>query len=238
MIYEIRLYTIVPGRFDVAFDRFEKHLPQLFDRHGIRNAGRWQATAGPGGPMFIYLLAYNDLAEREEQWTAFYQDQEWSEVRSDTQGAEEATERFDLFFLRHNGLWTPRADRRHMTETGVQELVFAELALGKATPAYDYLKTVYFPAVEKAGGRIMMVTDFLSGPSMPRMAWMIGWDDANHRDLGWMQIHSDHAVHDAIASQRIAFGRALLGASDTYSLQPTTFDYPLATLANPLSALD
>ena len=234
MIYEIRLYTIIPGRIEVAFERFEKHLPRLFDRYNILNVGRWQATAGPKGPMFIYILAYKDLAEREAQWSAFYQDQEWNEVRSSTQGAEEATERFDLFFVRTNSLWTPGADRRDATEVGVQELVFAEVALGKAGPAYEYLKTIYFPAIERAGGRMMMVSDFLSGPSLPRMAWMIAWDDANHRDRGWMQVNSDHAVHDAIASQRTEFGRALFGATDTFSLKPTAFAYPLATLGNPL----
>jgi len=233
MILEIRLYTVVAGRIAVCYERFARHLPRVFARHGIRNVGRWTATAGAGGPMFVYALAYADLAQREAQWAAFYGDPDWAEIRAATQGEAEAVERFDLFFLKLSPVWTPAPAAAAERLGGVHDLVFAEVALGRNAAANAFLSETYLPLLCRAGARVMTVADFLCGPSLPRLALMLAWPDAAARAAGWRQVLSDAGLDGALADQRRAFGRPLLGRTDTYLLDPTPFDLPLATLGNP-----
>lgn len=237
MIYEIRLYSVVPGRIEVCHERFEKYLPGLFARHGIRNTGRWTATAGPNGPMFVYMMAYRDLAERERQWSGFYTDPEWFDIRSRTQGDEEAVERFDLYFLKANPSWTPDAARRAELIGGTHDLILAEMALGKNAAANAFLTETYLPSLQRAGAEIMLVADFISGPALPKLALMIAWPDGDARTAGWREITVDAGLRNAVAAQRRRIGRALLGRTDTYLLDPTPFALPLATLGNPLESL-
>ena len=125
MLYELRLYSATPGRIEDLHARFRDHLPKLMVRHGIDQVGRWTATAGPNGPLFLYLMAYDDMAQRERQWDAFYHDDEWWQIRAATNAGEEMVERFDLFFLRPNALWTPpagAADARIRSEEHTSEL--------------------------------------------------------------------------------------------------------------------
>ncbi|WP_313807230.1 NIPSNAP family protein [Sphingobium sp.] len=225
MIYEIRLYTVVPGRLDVAYRRFQHHLPALFERHGVRNVGRWTASAGPNGPMYVYMMAYRDLGERERQWQAFYGDADWHEVRAATQGTEEATERFDLFFLRTMPGWTFAA-LPDATVGGLQELIFAEVALGRQGDACRYITETYLPAIREAGGTAMLAADFVSGANLPRVALLVDWADAAARQAGWRQLQANDDLYRALAAQRAKFGRALLGRTDTYLLEPTPFDLP------------
>lgn len=236
MIYELRLYSVVPGRLDVSLERFANHLPAVFARHSIRNVGRWTASAGPGGPMFVYMMAYHDLAEREAQWTAFYGDPAWARIRAETQGDEEAVERFDLYFLKASACWTPPAERRKARLGGAHDLIFAEVALGRNAAANAYLAETYLPLLQRCGGEIMLVADFISGPAMPRVAIMVAWQDAAARAAAWREINGDTALAKTLAAQRRTLGRAALGRSDVYLLEPTPFALPLATLGNPLAA--
>lgn len=235
MIYEIRFYHVVPGRLDVTYARFGQHLPAIFARHGIRNVGSWTVSAGPNGPTFLYLVAYRDLGERERQWAAFYQDEAWHRVRAATQGDEEAVERFDLFFLRPNPLWTPTPSPAGETLGGVHDLIFSEIAPGQNAAAYQFLNESYLPAIDRLGGRVMMLADFVSGPSLPRLATLVAWPDAVARQEAWRSISGDPELTDAIARQRRRLGRALLGSTETYLLEPTPFALPLATLGNPIA---
>jgi hypothetical protein len=230
MLYEIRLYTVVPGRIDVAYERFGVHLPTLFARYGIANVGRWTATAGPGGSMFVYMMRYPDLAARERQWNGFYLDKEWYEIRAATQGDEEATERFDLHFLKANASWVPPAGDPARRLGGVHDLIFAEIALGKNALANGFLAETYLPLLQKSGAEIMMVADFVTGPALPKLALMLAWTDAGAREAGWRALRADAGLKETIATQRRSLGRALLGRTDTYLLEPTPFLLPLATL--------
>ena len=228
MIYEIRLYSVVPGRIDVAYERFANHLPLLFQRHGIHNIGRWTAVSGSHVPRFVYVMAYQDLAAREQQWSAFYQDPDWWAVRARTQCGEEATERFDLYFLRGNPAWPPPGSPERALG-GAHDLMFIEVALGKTTAANEFLKDLYLPLLAKVGAQLMLVADFISGPALPKIALLIAWPDPVVRAGGWHLITNDIVLKAAIAEQRKNIGRALLGATDVMELQPTSFAPPTAT---------
>lgn len=85
MIYELRVYTCVPGRLPDLLKRFETVTLAIWARHGIRQAGFWTTVVGPSNQDLTYLLAWESLAERERVWGAFQGDAEWIAKRAETE---------------------------------------------------------------------------------------------------------------------------------------------------------
>ena len=82
MIYELRIYTCLPGKLPALLKRFETATLAIWQRHGIRQAGFWTTVIGEDANQLHYLLAWQSLAERETKWTAFMIDPEWLEKRA------------------------------------------------------------------------------------------------------------------------------------------------------------
>ena len=57
MIYELRIYHCVVGRLPALLKRFESTTLELWQRHGIRQAGFWTVAVGPSNQDLYYLLA-------------------------------------------------------------------------------------------------------------------------------------------------------------------------------------
>ena len=85
MIYEMRVYHCVPGRLPALLKRFETVTLALWERHGIRQAGFWTTLVGASNQTLTYLLAWEDLTERDVKWTAFQTDPEWLAKRAETE---------------------------------------------------------------------------------------------------------------------------------------------------------
>ncbi len=77
MIYELRVYTALPGRREAMLARFRDHTTRLFEKHGMRNVGYWTNYAGGHYGELVYMLAFEDVAQRERAWKAFTADPEW-----------------------------------------------------------------------------------------------------------------------------------------------------------------
>lgn len=230
MIYELRIYTVVPGRLLDTVDRFRDHVVPLFDRHGIDNRGRWIATAGPKGPCFVYLLAYRSLEKRAEQWACFGNDPDWIAVRDRTAGREELTERSERVLIAPNPAWQFDGDDAGAPAVGIHELILAEVPLGRAARASAYLRDWLLPLVRKAGGRPMMASDMLFGSNLPRIALMIAWDDPAARERGWEAVELDRDHLAQIAEEREVYGRATWGKRDVLLLQPSACRLPPSDL--------
>ena len=65
MIYELRIYTANPGKMGSLQARFRDHTVKLFERHGITNVGYWMNTIGGRSDELWYMLAFEDLAQRD-----------------------------------------------------------------------------------------------------------------------------------------------------------------------------
>ena len=99
MIYELRIYEVVPGKLPDLNRRFETITTKIWDRMGIKQAGFWTADVGTSNEL-IYLLAWESLAEREEKWTKFQADPEWNEKRAQTEANGPIVARVRNSFLR------------------------------------------------------------------------------------------------------------------------------------------
>ncbi|WP_340314915.1 NIPSNAP family protein [Rhizorhabdus argentea] len=224
MIHEIRVYTIIQGREEVEIERFEKHMPALFERHAIDCVGCWTGSAGAAGPTFVYAMAYESLAQREEHWAAFYRDADWHHVRATTQGDEECVERFDIHLVRSNAAWMPGPSTVQLDHIpGSHDLVFAEVAVGQATAANAFLQNAFLPAIGRAGGKVLLVSDCITGSRLPKLAMMFAWPDAIARNRGWRQLREDAELRDARATERRMLGRPAIGPMDLWMLDPLPF---------------
>jgi hypothetical protein len=85
MIYELRIYDAMPGRLPALLSRFQNHTLQIWEKHGIRQAGFWTTLIGESESRLTYLLAWDSMAERQERWSAFLTDPEWIAIKSETE---------------------------------------------------------------------------------------------------------------------------------------------------------
>ena len=84
MIYEERIYKIVPGRMPDILNRFTNHAVPLFEKHGIESIGYWRELVGVHQRL-VSMLGYPSLGDREKSWAAFDADPEWQKVRADSE---------------------------------------------------------------------------------------------------------------------------------------------------------
>src|SRR6478609_402980 len=82
MIYELRVYSCLPGRMAALQNRFQNHTLRIWEKHGIRQAGFWTTLIGPANNDLTYMIAWDSLADREARWNAFMADPEWIAARA------------------------------------------------------------------------------------------------------------------------------------------------------------
>jgi hypothetical protein len=85
MIYELRIYTCLPGRMPALQKRFQEQTLRLWEKHGIRQAGFWTTLIGPTNNDLTYMIAWDSLADREARWNAFVADPEWIAARANSE---------------------------------------------------------------------------------------------------------------------------------------------------------
>ena len=85
MIYELRVYKCLPNRLPALLRRFQDHTLDIWEKHGVRQAGFWTTVIGESNNELIYLLAWESMAERETKWSAFQTDSEWLTARAESE---------------------------------------------------------------------------------------------------------------------------------------------------------
>jgi hypothetical protein len=85
MIYEMRVYRVVPGRMPALLNRFQNTTLDMWKTRGIRQVGFWTTLVGESNMDLTYILAWESLAEREQKWNAFMADPEWIAKRAESE---------------------------------------------------------------------------------------------------------------------------------------------------------
>jgi len=67
MIYELRTYHILPGMMAEYSQAFGEFIMPVFKKLGFNILGVWQTVIGDSDE-FTYLVAFNNLAEREAKF--------------------------------------------------------------------------------------------------------------------------------------------------------------------------
>ncbi|NDR56697.1 MULTISPECIES: NIPSNAP family protein [Aliiruegeria] len=82
MIYEMRVYSCVPGGMPGLLKRFESSTLRIWERIGLRPVGFFTTLVGPSNHDLTYFLAWESLEERERLWETFASDPEWLGARA------------------------------------------------------------------------------------------------------------------------------------------------------------
>lgn len=109
MIYEFRVYTVAPGKMEALKKRFETMSIPLFEKHGIKVIGFWEGGSIPSdaeriqtedgivvitkdtefdGSELVYMVAFDNIEERDKAWKDFLIDPEWHRLRSESEATE------------------------------------------------------------------------------------------------------------------------------------------------------
>jgi len=81
-VYELRTYTVLPGRLPALHKRFAEHTMKLFEKQGMRNEMYWVPTDDPRKDnTLIYVLSHESQEAADRSWKAFQADPEWIKVR-------------------------------------------------------------------------------------------------------------------------------------------------------------
>lgn len=82
MIYEWRIYEVVPGKMKEINRRFEKYWKGLLEKNGMKIIGFWESIIGRTNTLY-YMLAFDDMAHREEAFRSFRADPEVARVKKE-----------------------------------------------------------------------------------------------------------------------------------------------------------
>lgn len=84
MIYELRIYDIVPGKLPALNERFAGITMGYFEKYGIKVVGFWTDEIGSSNRL-TYILAFDDIAQRDKAWTGFRADPERIKAFTETE---------------------------------------------------------------------------------------------------------------------------------------------------------
>ena len=77
MMYELRQYTMVPGRRDDFVEIFDREFVESQEALGIRVVGQFRDM--DRADRYVWMRAYADMATRERALNAFYDGPVWAE---------------------------------------------------------------------------------------------------------------------------------------------------------------
>ncbi len=99
MLYELRVYDVVPGRLQALNDRFTNLTLGLFKKHGIGVVMFWTDDVGISNRL-SYIISFKDMGHREQAWGAFQRDPDWIRGRIESERDGPIVARVTNTFLR------------------------------------------------------------------------------------------------------------------------------------------
>jgi len=108
MIYELRIYTLNPGKITLFEKRFAEASWPLFKKHGIRMLASWRVAKLPeaeevvtpygrflpssgaqfDGEKVAYLVSFESVEARDKAWKSFIEDPKWGKALDAWEGDE------------------------------------------------------------------------------------------------------------------------------------------------------
>lgn len=83
MVYELRTYTVAPGRLPALLKRFSEGEVDLFIKHGMKSVGYWIPDSDElGENTLVYMLAHESREAAAASWKAFGSDPLWPPMRA------------------------------------------------------------------------------------------------------------------------------------------------------------
>lgn len=86
-IFELRTYTVHPGKLKDINVRFRDHTINLFKKHGMENLWYWNKTSDQkdADTTLIYLLAHKSEDAAKASFDTFRKDPDWVKARTESE---------------------------------------------------------------------------------------------------------------------------------------------------------
>jgi hypothetical protein len=192
MLYELRVYTTVPGKLPAINDRFAKHTMGIFKNHGIGILGFWTAEIGTSNQL-TYILVFDSMADREKKWTAFQADAAWHQVRAETEAPGPIVDHVVNVFMR----LTPYSPQPQLGST-IHELRVYDAMPGKLPALHDRFANHTTLLFKKHGiDNVAYWTEDVGTSN--RLVYMLGYPDLGAREKSWTAFQADPAWQQARA---------------------------------------
>lgn len=99
-IYELRIYTTVPGKLPALLARFRDHTITLFEKHGMEDLGYWVPSDPPRcQDTLYYILRHKSREAAVTAWEAFRADPAWQRVKKESEAGGKIVEKIESLFL-------------------------------------------------------------------------------------------------------------------------------------------
>lgn len=98
-VYELRIYTVHPGKMPDMLARFRDHTCALFEKHGMVNIGYWLPIKEEESLKLHYVLKHASRDAAKASWSAFVNDPEWIKVRDASEAAGKIVAKVDSIYL-------------------------------------------------------------------------------------------------------------------------------------------
>ena len=86
MLYELREYTVVPGKLPALVQRFNNHTLALFKKHDIDVVFISQPELGENSiGEVVYVVRWDSYQQLQDGWSRFLADPEWQRVKSQSE---------------------------------------------------------------------------------------------------------------------------------------------------------
>ena len=100
-VYELRMYTVYPGKLSDVLARFRFHTLTLFERHGMKNIAYWTVIDPIGNqPSLVYILAHASRAAADVSWKAFEADPDWQKIRDASEANGQLVSNIQSIFMK------------------------------------------------------------------------------------------------------------------------------------------
>lgn len=119
-VYELRIYTIHPGKAEALHNRFRQHTLRLFKKHGIESIGYWMPV-DPQDQRLHFLLRYPSREAREASWKAFASDPAWKAAQKASEANGPLVAKVENPFLVATD-YSPAVRTGNLSRDGVWEL--------------------------------------------------------------------------------------------------------------------
>ena len=120
-MYELRIYTINPGKAEALHNRFRTATLRLFKKHGIESVGYWMPTDSADQRLH-FLLRYPSREARESSWKAFMADPDWKAAAKASEAAGPLLAKPPENFYLEATDYSPAVHSGNISKGGVFEL--------------------------------------------------------------------------------------------------------------------
>lgn len=98
MIYELRIYTINPGKMENIKNRFKEKALSLLKKHNLVVIDFWQDL---NEEKIYYMVQHDDVESRKRNFDSFFNDLEWHETKRISELDGPLVKKSEYFLMSH-----------------------------------------------------------------------------------------------------------------------------------------